>query len=75
MSDTLDTASDAAEGDLDAWKYLVMAFSVLALVGGMAVGAFYTLGRGVGSTVQDVATDTAESISDSGENISDGWGA
>lgn len=73
-SDTLKTANDAASGDIDAAKYLVMGFSVLALVGGTVIGMFYTLGRGVGESARNTLADATESVSETAENAGGAWG-
>lgn len=75
-SSTLDKANDAATGDVGAAKWLVMAFSVVALIGGIAIGAFYSLGKGLGNSARETITDATESVTESAENAaSGGWGS
>lgn len=60
MSDTLDKANDAAEGDLGALKYLVSAFAVLALLAGVVVGGVYYVGESIGEKIRDAFSDMAD---------------
>lgn len=74
-SDTIDMANDAASGDFEAWKILVGAFSVIALVAGTAVGLFYTVGRNIGSTALETASGAAENVTDGGSSGGSGGGS
>jgi len=77
-SDVLDKGEDAATGDLDALKYLLMGFSAIALVGGVAIGAFYTLGQNLGGAarglVSEATSGAANSASSAASSVGYGGG-